>query len=42
MLKINKTFITPKEHEKGLMFSEPLIGDEGVLFVFDQDSVTGF
>ena len=42
MLKINHKFITAREHEKGLMFSEPLIGNEGVLFVFDRDRVSGF
>ena len=42
MLKIINTFTTPSEHEKGLMFTEPLIGNQAVLFVFDSDRVSGF
>ena len=42
MLKITDVFTTPQEHEKGLMFTEPLIGNEAVLFIFDSDRVSGF
>ena len=42
MLKITNIFNTPEEHEKGLMFTEPLIGDQAVLFVFESEKLSGF
>ena len=42
MLKIIQTLKTPEEHKKGLMFAKPLGEDEGVLFAFDSDVMSGF